>query len=68
MWLLGRGGVVWKKCRCLDLIDASYKLFPAIFFFILRRFFFFFYSRAGEEKTGGEALGKHGGRKKRGEE
>lgn len=38
------GGVVWKKCRCLDLIDASYKLFPAIFFLSSAVFFLFFFT------------------------
>lgn len=47
----GAGGVVWKKCRCLDLIDASYKLFPAIFFLSSAVFLLFFLQSSGGRKN-----------------
>lgn len=41
---------MWKKCRCLDLIDASYKLFPAIFFYPPPFFLVFFTVERGKKK------------------
>lgn len=61
MWLAGGrggGGVVSKKCCLLDLIDASYKLFPAIFFLYFAVFFIFycFYSLARKKKLAAQRL------------